>query len=166
MIQSHFIRRLCLVHAAALVLALAGCGGTAAQPAPTATLMPPTAVPIVTAAPAAATPLREVQTARAVDADLAPRDQTEVFTPQDTVYIAYEVAGVEAGDELFVRYTIDGVVQPPAPEDRDRFSSSGDFRGVFSISGPAEAGLPPGIYQAELFYNDQLTEVVVFRVRG
>ncbi len=109
--------------------------------------------------------LQNVTTAPAVDSEtFMPIGATSLFHVHDTVFVAYRAVDVTPGDQVSIRYTIDGMLQPHDPLDTVEFERVGNFRGHFSLQGSEARPLSVGTYRAELFYNDEMVAVVNFEV--
>jgi hypothetical protein len=113
-----------------------------------------TAEPTTSAATeTAGEPLRvvEVDLGRSVDADLRIADDTDDFSPTDTVYASVATRGTRAGAAIMARWTFeDGQV---VDETSRTISPTGPSNTEFHISMPS--GLPSGEYTVEILLDGQ-----------
>ena len=93
----------------------------------------------------------DVTLGRSVSADKRVADQTDTFSPQDTIYASVHTTGTSQSANLVARWTFqDGQV---VTESNEAISPSGDAYTEFHIFKPS--GWPTGKYTLHLLMNGQ-----------
>lgn len=142
----------------ALVPLIGACGGD--DDVDVDDTVPPATAP----APAAdAMRVTDVDVGRSVDADrrVNDNDDTDEFSPTDTIYVSVDTEGAANGASLTARWTFeDGQV---VDETSQTISPTGPAVTEFHISMPD--GLPAGQYTVEILINGQSVETSDFTVR-
>lgn len=104
----------------------------------------------------------DVELGRSVDADgrIADDDDTDDFSPADTIYVSVNTEGAASGSTLAARWTFeDGQV---VDETSQSLSATGPATTHFHISQPG--GLPAGSYRVEIQLNGRTVETREFEV--
>lgn len=139
-----------------LAVALAGCNRQGPEPAKA----PAPAPTAQTSAPASAT-VTDVNLGRSLTAQQTIGDQTDVFSPTDTIYASVKTQGTGSPTVLEARWTYqDGQV---IKMDRQTLAPmQGTAVSEFHVSKPD--GWPTGQYKLEILTDGKLTETREFKV--
>lgn len=138
----------------ALVALLAACGGDE----PAAEAAPET--PAGSSTAAASLRVADLEIGRSVGPDFRIADDTDDFSPTDTIYASVATTGTHAGADLVARWTFeDGQV---VDESSRTIAPTGPANTEFHISMPG--GLPTGEYTVEILLDGQSVETESFQV--
>lgn len=109
--------------------------------------------------PAPPASIGEVVTARNVDAQNKPVDQTTTFQPDDTIHTSVQVNNLIVGSKVVVKYKFGSqVTEQPLVADQ---AGSGYYD--FSLE-PGNNGFPVGIYTVEVYLDDTLAKTMTLEV--
>ena len=143
--------------AALAFLALAACGKKEEQPTPQGAggaVVPPATAP-------AALSVTEVRIGKKIDANKQIADQTDNFSPKDTVYASVHTTGTAQNAQIVGRWTFqDGQV---VDERTESVSPNGDAYTEFHIAKPS--GWPAGKYTLHVLVNGQEVQAKDFTVK-
>ena len=147
------------VVAALAFLALAGCGKKEEQATPQGA--GGAVVPPATSAQPAALSVTEVRIGKKIDANKQIADQTDNFSPKDTVFASVHTTGTAQNAQIVGRWTFqDGQV---VDERTESISPTGDAYTEFHIAKPS--GWPAGKYTLHVLVNGQEVQAKDFTVK-
>lgn len=96
-----------------------------------------------------------------IDRDGCPVDETDVFAPDDSIFVGINESDFPAGTAIFARLYLNG----RAIEDTDEIVADSDLRACANFVFENNSGFEVGSYEIEIIVNGTLVGAVAFEVR-